>query len=385
MLIRVDDPQVIYLDYNATTPVRAEVREVLLPFLTDEWGNPSSTYAFGAKMKKVVEHAREQVAELLGAQPWEVLFTSCATESNNAALHAALKADARKRHIITSAVEHSSVLAHCRALEREGARVTYLPVDRDGLLRTADLETAMAEDTAIVSLMWANNETGVLFPVDEIAQICRSRGVLFHCDAVQAAGKVPMDVRALGVDYLSITGHKVHAPKGVGALYVRRKAPFTPLLHGGHQERGLRGGTESVPLIVALGKAAELARDNLAAYDAHVRPLRDRLESGILESVPESERNGHATRRLANTSNITFRGIASDALLMLLDQEGICASSGSACLADSDEPSHVVRAMKPDSGASRQMVRVSLGAENTAAEIDLAIAAVQRAVAALRD
>jgi len=247
------------------------------------------------------------------------------------------------------------------------------------------MSDTMAEDTAIVSLMWANNETGVLFPVDEIAQICRSRGVLFHCDAVQAAGKVPMDVRALGVDYLSITGHKVHAPKGVGALYVRRKAPFTPLLHGGHQERGLRGGTESVPLIVALGKAAELARDNLAAYDAHVRPLRDRLESGILESVPESERNGHATRRLANTSNITFRGIASDALLMLLDQEGICASSGSACLADSDEPSHVVRAMKPDSGASRQMVRVSLGAENTAAEIDLAIAAVQRAVAALRD
>lgn len=374
----------IYLDYNATTPVRAEVRDAMLPFLTDEWGNPSSTYGFGARMRKVVENAREQVAELLGAQTWEVLFTSCATESNNAALNAAVKANPRRRHIVTSAVEHSSVLTHCRALEREGVRVTYLPVDRDGLLCISDLEAAVTDDTALVSLMWANNETGVLFPVAEIADVCRARGVLFHCDAVQAAGKVPIDVRALPVDYLSITGHKLHAPKGVGALYVRRKAPFTPLIHGGHQERGLRGGTESVPLIAALGQAAVIARQEVADYDALVRPLRDRLERGILESVTDTELNGHATLRLANTSNITFHGIASDALLMLLDQEGICASSGSACLADSDEPSHVVRAMKPDGGASRQMVRFSIGTETTAGIGDKATAAVRRAAAALR-
>jgi cysteine desulfurase len=336
-------------------------------------------------VRKAVETAREQVAELLGAQTWEILFTSCATESNNAAIHAALRAGTRKPHLITSAVEHSSVLAHCRALEAEEFRVTYLPVDREGLLDLADLEAALTDDTALVSLMWANNETGVLFPVQDIAQLCRSRGVLFHCDAVQAAGKLPIDVRTLPVDYLSVSGHKLHAPKGVGALFVRKKAPFTPLLHGGHQERGLRGGTESVPLIVALGKAAELARAELDGYDARVRPLRDRLESGLLANVPEAERNGHPVQRLANTSNLTFRGIASEALLLLLDQDGICASSGSACLADSDEPSHVVRAMKPASGASRQMVRFSLGAENTAADSDATAAAVQRAVVALRN
>ncbi len=374
----------IYLDYNATTPVHPEVRDAMLPFLEGEWGNPSSTYAFGARVRKAVETAREQVAELLGAQPWEVVFTSCATESNNTAINAALKANGSKRHVVTSAVEHSSVLRHCRALEREGGRVTYLPVDRDGLLRMSDLEAAITSDTALVSLMWANNETGVLFPISEIAQFCRARGVLFHCDAVQAAGKVPIDVGTVPVDYLSITGHKLHAPKGVGALFVRRKAPFTALLHGGHQERGRRGGTESVPLLVALGKAAELALRGVADYDARVRPLRDRLEAGLLAGIPETERNGHAALRLANTSNLTFRGVASEALLLLLDQEGICASTGSACLADSDEPSHVVRAMKPDSGASRQMVRFSVGAENTHAEVDSTIATVCRAIAALR-
>lgn len=230
----------------------------MLPYFTEEWGNPSSTYRFGSKLKTVIEKAREQVAELVGANPREILFTSCATESNNAAIHAALKAHPQKRHVITSAVEHSSVLTYCRTLETEGVRVTYLPVDRDGLLKMADLETALADDAAIVSLMWANNETGVLFPVEEIAQLCKARGVLFHCDAVQAVGKVPVDVRKLSMDYLSLTGHKFHAPKGIGALYIRRKSPFSALIEGGHQERGLRGGTENVPLIVGLGKAAEL-------------------------------------------------------------------------------------------------------------------------------
>ncbi len=275
--------------------------------------------------------------------------------------------------------------------------VTYLPVDRDGLLKLADLENAITDETAVVSLMWANNETGVLFPVKEIAEICRARGVLYHCDAVQAAGKVEIDVRKVQADYLSLTGHKFHAPKGVGALYLRRKAPFSPLIHGGHQERNLRGGTECVPLIVGLGKAAELARKRLPDYEKKVRPLRDALEEGILghprlsdgrgaggEGIPNTELNGHKSRRLANTTNITFHGIESEALLILLDQDGICASSGSACLADSDEPSHVIKAMKPASAASRQLIRFSLGGETSLKDVDAVLAAVRHAVSVLR-
>src|SRR6266581_921163 len=274
----------IYLDHNATTPVLPEVLEAMMPYLTTEWGNPSSAYKFGAKLKAVMETARGQGAELIGAASREVIFTSCATESNNAAIHAALKANPNKRHIVTSAVEHSSVLNYCMALEKEGYRVTYLPVDRDGLLKLADLENTIGDETSIVSLMWANNETGVLFPVKEIAEICRSRGVLYHCDAVQAAGKTAIDVQKVPIDYLSLTGHKFHAPKGIGALYVRRKTPISPYLYGGHQERGLRGGTESVPLIVGMGKAAQLARKHLPDYEKKVRPLRDKLEDGILNS-----------------------------------------------------------------------------------------------------
>jgi cysteine desulfurase len=373
----------IYLDHNATTPIAPEVLEAMMPYLTVEWGNPSSTYKFGAKLKGVIETARAQVAELIGAHPGEIIFTSCATESNNTAIQAALKTTG-KRHIVTSAVEHSSVLNCCQTLERGGIRVTYLPVDRDGLLSLTDLENAITENTAVVSLMWANNETGVLFPVEEIATVCRARGVLFHCDAVQAAGKIAIDVRKLPVDYLSITGHKIGAPKGIGALYVRRKAPFVPLIVGGHQEKNRRGGTESVPLIVGLGKAAELARQKLPDYDKTVRPLRDALEECILNSILNTELNGHKLQRLANTTNISFHGIESEALLILLDQEGICASSGSACLADSDEPSHVVRAMKPETAASRHMIRFSLGVENTVAHIKTTVAVLQRAAAQLR-
>jgi cysteine desulfurase len=373
----------IYLDNNGTTQVLPEVIEAMMPYFTTDWGNPSSSYKFGSKLKTVIETAREQVADLIGAHPREVIFTSCGTESNNAALHAALKAHPGKRHLITSAVEHSSVLNYCMALEKEGYRITYLSVDRDGLLKLVDLENAITDETVIVSLMWANNETGVLFPVKEIAEICRSRGVLYHCDAVQAAGKITIDVQKIPIDYLSLTGHKFHAPKGIGALYVRRKTPISPYVYGGHQEHGLRGGTESVPLIVGMGKAAQLARKHLPIYDKEVRPLRDTLEDGILNSVPNTELNGHKTQRLANTSNITFRGIESEALLILLDKEGICASSGSACLADSDEPSHVIKAMKPDSTASQQMIRFSLDVGNSQEEIRGTVAAVQRCVRAL--
>jgi cysteine desulfurase len=375
----------IYLDHNATTNVLPEVLEAMMPYLTTEWGNPSSSYAFGSRLKTVVETAREQVADLIGAQPREVLFTGCATESNNAAIQAALKAAPGKRHIVTSMVEHSSVLNFCKALEKEGYRVTYLPVDSEGLLKVADLESAVTGETAVVSLMWANNETGVLFPVKQVAEVCKSRGVLFHCDAVQAAGKTEIDVRRVPADYLSLTGHKLHAPKGIGALYVRRKAPFSPFLHGGHQERGLRGGTESVPLIVAMGKAADLGQKGLPIYDRKVRPLRDTLEGRVLNSIPNTELNGHKAERLANTTNITFHGIESEALLLLLDQAGVCASSGSACLADSDEPSHVIRAMKPESTASRQMIRFSLGTDTARADVEAAILAVKQATAALRN
>lgn len=374
----------IYLDYNATTPVLPEVLEAMMPYFTSEWGNPSSTYKFGSKLKSVIETARGQVAELVGAQPREIIFTSCGTESNNAAIHAALQVNPGKRHVVTSAVEHSSVLNYCLALEKEGYRVTYLPVDRDGLLKLADIENAITDETAVVSLMWANNETGVLFPVREIAEICRSHGVLYHCDAVQAAGKVEIDVSKVPMDYLSLTGHKFHAPKGIGALYVRRKVPFSPLIRGGHQERNLRGGTENVALIVGMGKAAELARNHVRGYEKNVRPLRDGLEEGILNSIPNTELNGHKTQRLSNTTNITFRDIESEALLILLDQEGICASSGSACLADSDEPSHVVKSMKPESASSRQMIRFSLSVANTHAETNTVVAALCRTTQTLR-
>ena len=269
------------------------------------------------------------------------------------------------------------------ALATGNYRVTYLPVDREGLLNLANLEAAITDETAVVSLMWANNETGVLFPVERIAEICQSRGVLYHCDAVQAAGKVPIDVRKIPADYLSLTGHKFYAPKGIGALYVRRKSPFSPLVYGGHQERNRRGGTESVPLLVGMGKAAELARKHLPNYEKKVRPLRDRLEEGILSSIPNTELNGHKTQRIANTTNITFHGIESEALLILLDKESICASSGSACLADSDEPSHVIKAMKPDTAASRQMVRFSIDAAITREQVTLAVTAVQRSAEVL--
>lgn len=372
------------MDHNATTPVLPEVREAMLPYLTGEWGNASSSYRFGSKLKGVIETARANVAELIGAHSRDLIFTSCATESNNTAIHAALKANPQKRHIITSAVEHSSVLNYCMALAKENYRVTYLPVDRDGLLKLADLEAAISDNTAVVSLMWANNETGVLFPVDEIARACKDRKVLFHCDAVQAVGKVPVNVSKLPVDYLSITGHKFNAPKGVGALYIRRKAPFTPYLHGGHQERERRGGTENVALIAGIGKAAELALKRLPKFEVTIAPLRDMLEKGVLENVPETELNGHPKKRIANTTNITFKGIESEALLLLLDQEGISASSGSACLADSDEPSHVVKAMKQDSGASRQMIRFSLGTANSKPEVAKTLSTLIRLAKMLR-
>jgi cysteine desulfurase len=375
---------VIYLDYNATTPLLPEVWEAMRPFFCDDWGNPSSAYRFGSKHKKTILTAREKVALLIGCVPDEILFTSCATESNNTAIQAALKANPGKRHVVTSVVEHSSVLNHCQALEKDGYRVTYLPVDRDGLLHMADIENALTDQTAVVSLIWANNETGVLFPVEKIAELCQERGILFHCDAVQAAGKVEINARQTPVDFLSISGHKFFAPKGVGALYIRGKTPFVPFLFGGHQENGRRGGTENLPLIVGIGVAAELAMQHLPAFNAKVQPLRDRLETEIHTKIPNTETNGHPNQRLSNTTNIAFRGMEADALLVMLDQASICVSKGSACLSNSNGPSYVIKAMKPDGLTARQSLRFSLGINSSESDVDACVKALLKSVAVLR-
>lgn len=360
----------IYLDHNATTPVLPEVREAMLPFLTEEWGNPSSSYRFGSHLKSLIDRAREQVADLMGAQSAnEVLFTSGGTESNNTALHAVIHSTSKK-HIVTSQVEHSSVLNYCRFLEEfRGYRITYLPVDRDGLISLADLEEAIEPGTALVSLMWANNETGVLFPVEEIGQICRSRGVLYHCDAVQAVGKLPMKLKDLPIDYLSLTGHKIGAPKGIGALYVQKNAEFVPFVHGGHQEQSRRGGTENAAGIIGLGRASSLAESGLHVYVSAVRGLKDMIEKVILKKLPGSEINGFKATRLSNTSNIYLPGLDSDAVITYLDSQGICVSSGSACTEGAIAPSHVVLSMCGSHQRASQSIRISLSTSNTMEEV----------------
>jgi cysteine desulfurase len=350
----------IYLDYNATAPLRSEVFGAMAPFLQERWGNPGSSYGFGSRLKSEIEGARRSVAKLVGANTSDVIFTGSATESDNTAIHAALLAQRGKKHIITSAVEHSAVLNYCRHLETIGFSVTYLLVNPEGLLKLQNLEDAICPDTAVVSLMWANNETGVLFPVDEIAQICQKRGILFHCDAVQAVGKIPISMKTVGMDYLTVSAHKLGGPKGVGALVVRRNAPFVPYIYGGHQEKGRRGSTENVAGIVGFGCAAELALKELPMYESKVKPLRDALEDGILTAGLNAELNGHKALRIPNTTNISFPSVDADALLLMLDHEGICASTGSACLSESNEVSYVIHAMK-ETTKRRNVIRFSLG------------------------
>src|SRR6266446_6593679 len=321
---------IYYFDNNATTKVAPEVVDAMVPFLKEYWGNPSSAYSFGHRVTKYVEEARAQVAALINADPREILFTSCGTESNNSAIHSALVTHPEKRHVVTSAVEHSANIKFCDFLKKRGYDVTLLPVESDGTLDLHLLEKSIRPDTAIVSVMWANNETGVIFPIEEIGAICRSRGVLCHTDAVQTPGKLKIDVQNLGVDFLSLSGHKFHSPKGIGLLYVRRRTRFEPYLIGGHQERDRRGGTENVPYIVGLGRAAELAMEHLGEENTRVRSLRDRLEAAILTTIPQTSRNGAKEQRLPNTSSIAFDLVEAEAVLMMLDSLGICASSGSA-------------------------------------------------------
>jgi cysteine desulfurase len=378
------DDEIIYLDNNATTQLDPAVVEEMLPFLTKYYGNPSSGYGFAAEARKAVDLARERLAALLGCEPSEIVFTSGGTESNNAVINSALQFEPRAKHVITSAVEHSAVLRPCQDLTKRGCKVTILGVDRDGNVDLGELEAAILPETALVSLMWANNETGVLFPVEKIAEICREKGVLFHTDAVQAAGKIPMRLRDTAINFLSLSAHKVHGPKGVGALYVNRRTRFRPLLAGGGQENGRRGGTENVASIVGLGKAAERAAEYLSEGKGHVRSMRDRFEKAVLETVSGAAVNGAGADRIPNTSSFSFEGIESPAALLLLDRHRICCSAGSACRTDSQEASHVLLAMNESGDGARRSLRFSFGRFNTDAQVDRAIEVVPKVIEKLR-
>src|SRR5581483_432596 len=353
----MEPPKIYYFDNNATTRVAPEVVAAMVPFLSEHWGNPSSSYQFGKATARHIELAREKVAALVNADPREIIFTSCGTESNNSAIHSALMAHPDKRHVVTTAVEHSANIKFCEYLKKRGYDVTFLPVESDGSLDIHLLEKSIRPDTAIVSVMLANNETGVIFPLEEIAAICRSKGVLIHTDAVQTPGKLKLNVADLGVDMLSLSAHKLHAPKGIGLLYVKKRTKYVPYVTGGGQERGRRGGTENVASMVAFGRAAELAMATLDDENTRVRALRDRLEKTILKTIPNTFRNGSRDSRLPNTSNLAFDHVEAEAILMLLDQAGICASSGSACTTGSLDPSHVLVAMGLTPARARASIR----------------------------
>lgn len=374
----------LYFDNNATTALDPAVVEAMMPFLTEHYGNPSSAYSFGSSVGKAVEHARGQVAALIGAEPREIIFTSCGSEGNNTALASALDADRDRRHIVTTGVEHSATKNHCERLARRGFEVTWLPVDSAGKLDLAAVEGAIRPDTAVVSVMWANNETGVLFPAEAIARMARAKGAFFHTDAVQAVGKEPMDLSASVINFLSLAGHKLHAPKGVGALFVNRKTKFTPFLVGGGQEGGRRAGTENVAGIVALGKAAELAGAAMGEESTAVRGLRDRFEEGILRQIAGSEVNGDRQERLPNTTSLYFPWLDSEAMLVLLDKDGLCASAGSACTTGSLHPSHVLTAMGFSPERARASLRFSFSRFNTEAEVDRGLEIVIAAAGKLR-
>ena len=376
--------KLIYFDNNATTQLDPSVIEEMLPFLKEHYGNPSSGYAFAARARKALDFARERLASLLECEPSEIVFTSGGTESNNAVISSALQSDPRGKHVVTSAVEHSAVLGPCQDLTKRGCEVTFVGVDRDGNVDLAELEAAIRPETALVSMMWANNETGVLFPVEQIAEMCRAKGVLFHTDAVQAVGKIPIRLRDTVINFLSLSAHKFHGPKGVGALYVNRRTRFHPLIVGGGQENGRRGGTENVASIVGLGKAAERAAEYLPQEQTQVRAMRDRFEKAILQSVNGASVNGARAARLPNTTSFLFEGIESPAALLLLDRHHICCSAGSACRTGSQEASHVLRAMNSSSDGARRSLRFSLGRFNSESEIDRAIEIVPKVVEKLR-
>jgi len=363
----------IYLDNNATTRTSPEVLQEMLPFFSDLYGNPSSMHTFGGQLHRKIEQSREMVASLIGALPEEIIFTGCGTESDNTALMSAAESFPRRKHIITSRVEHPAVLNFCQHLAKKGWRLTYLPVNNLGQLDMNLLLKSIDEDTALVSIMYANNETGVIFPIKEISELLRERGILFHTDAVQAVGKLPIDLRTLPVDMLSLSGHKLHAPKGIGALYVRKGTRFSPYIIGGHQENGRRAGTENVASIIGLGKACQLAQQYQEEEMQYLSTLRDRLENGLLKCCPDVRVNGDVNNRLPNTTNVSFEYIEGEAILLRLNEYNVCASSGSACTSGSLEPSHVLRAMGVPFTAVHGSIRFSLSRYNTNEEIEKVI------------
>ncbi len=375
----------IYFDNNATTKVAEEVAEEMKPFFCELYGNPSSMHTFGGQIAARIRTSRKQVANLLGCDPAEIIFTSSGTESDNAAINGVLAAAADKRKIITSRVEHPAVLSVCRELESHGYTVIELGVDKQGRLVLDEFEEQIDDDTALVSIMYANNETGVIFPVEQIAELVKSKGSIFHTDAVQAVGKIPLNLSKSNIDLLSLSGHKLHAPKGVGVLYVRKGTRLSPFMLGGHQEAGRRAGTENVPSIIGLGKACELAAKNIKEENERVKKLRDKLENAILKKCPDSMLNSDKDNRLPNTSNISFEYIEGESILLMLDKFGICASSGSACTSGSLEPSHVLRAMGVPFTAAHGSIRFSLSRYNTEQEVDYTIEKIPAIINRLRE
>lgn len=375
----------IYFDNNATTSVAPEVVEAMLPFLTKLYGNPSSIHRFGGQVMAHVDKAREQLAGLLGATPSEIIFTSCGTESDNAALRSAVFTQPKRKKIVISQIEHPAILNTAKDLERSGVAVAVIPVDEHGRLDMEKAKEEIDENTALVSVMWANNEIGNIFPVRELAEMAHAKGALFHTDAVQAVGKVPINLAADGIDFLSLSGHKLHAPKGIGALYVRRGIRFHPFVIGGHQENGRRAGTENVASLVGLGVAAELAKANMEKENTFVRSLRDTLEQGVVATIKDVRVNGDVANRLPNTTNISFEYIEGESILMLLDQFGICASSGSACTTGSLEPSHVLRAMNLPYTAAHGAIRFSFSRYNTMEEVQFTLEKLPPIIARLRE
>jgi len=361
----------IYMDHNATTPVHPEVFEEMLPFLKDEWGNPSSIHWAARAPRKAIDDAREKVCAFLNCSPVEVIFTSCGSESDNLAIKGvALAKKSKGNHIITTRVEHPAVLNTCKYLEKEGFDVTYLDVDSEGLLSLDRLREAITPKSILITIMYVNNETGVIFPIGDIGKIAKERDITFHTDAVQAAGKLPLDVKSLNCDLLSISGHKLYAPKGVGALYAKRGVRLVPLIHGGHHERNRRGGTENVAGIAGLGRAVEVAARDMEKENERLKKLRDRLHKGLVERVPHVKLNGHPEKRVANTLNISFEFVEGESLLLNLDMLGVAASSGSACTSGSLEPSHVLLALGLTPEVSHGSVRFSMGKSNTEEDID---------------
>ncbi len=375
----------IYFDNNATTKVAEEVLEEMKPLFCELYGNPSSMHTFGGQIGRKIRQAREQVAGLLASEPGEIIFTSCGTESDNTAIRGALAAVPNRRKIITTRVEHPAVLTVCRDLENRGYTVVELSVDKQGRLDLAELEEQIDDDTALVTIMYANNETGTIFPIEKIAELVTARAVVFHTDAVQAVGKIPLNLSKSKIDLLSLSGHKLHAPKGVGVLYVRKGTRISPFMLGSHQEEGRRAGTENVPGIVGLGKACELATENIKEKNQKVKYLRDKLENAILQTCPDSRLNGDKEKRLLNTSNISFEYIEGESILLMLDKYGICASSGSACTSGSLEPSHVLRAMGVPFTAAHGSIRFSLSRYNTEEEVDYTIEEMPEIVNKLRE